>query len=145
METQKMLRRLPLRLSAGAFILNSGLSKRRPDDSTAAALHGMAAGSYPFLRDLKANQFVQILSTAEIGLGAALLVPVVPAALAGAGLLAFSAGLVGLYLRTPGMREEGSLRPTQQGIALAKDVWLTGIGASLLADGLAERSSRTRA
>jgi hypothetical protein len=144
METQKMLRRLPLRLSAGAYILNSGLSKRRPDDRTAAALHGMAAGSYPFLRNLKANQFVQILSTAEIGLGAALLVPVVPAALAGAGLLAFSAGLVGLYLRTPGMREEGSLRPTQQGIALAKDVWLTGIGASLLTDGLAERSSRTR-
>jgi hypothetical protein len=69
---------------------------------------------------------------------------VVPAALAGAGLLAFSAGLVGLYLRTPGMREAGSLRPTQQGIALAKDVWLTGIGASLLTDGLAERSSRTR-
>jgi hypothetical protein len=43
------------------------------------------------------------------------------------------------------MREAGSLRPTQQGIALAKDVWLTGIGASLLTDGLAERSSRTRA
>jgi hypothetical protein len=145
METQKMLRRLPLRLSAGAYILNSGLSKRRPDDSTAAALHGMAAGSYPVLKGLKANQFVRILSTAEIGLGAALLLPVVPAALAGAGLLAFSGGLVGLYLRTPGMREAGSLRPTQQGIALAKDVWLTGIGASLLTDGLAERSSRTRA
>jgi hypothetical protein len=73
METQKMLRRLPLRLSAGAYIPNSGWSKRRPDDSTAAALHGMAAGSYPFLRDLKANQFVQIFSTAEIGLGASLL------------------------------------------------------------------------
>jgi hypothetical protein len=99
-ETEKMLRQLPLRLSAGAYIVNSGLSKRRPDDSTAAALHGMAAGSYPFLKGLKANQFVRILSTAEIGLGAALMLPVVPAALAGAGLLAFSAGLVGLYLRT---------------------------------------------
>jgi hypothetical protein len=144
MNTQTMLRRLPLRLTAGAYILNSGLSKRRPDDSTAAALHGMAAGTYPFLREMKAGQFVRILSTAEIGLGAALLVPVVPAALAGAGLLAFSAGLVGLYLRTPGMREPGSLRPTQQGIALAKDVWLTGIGASLLADGLDERSRPAR-
>jgi hypothetical protein len=144
METRTMLRRLPLRLTAGAYILNSGLSKRRPDDSTAAALHGMAATSYPFLREVKARQFVQMLSTAEIGLGTALLVPVVPAALAGAALLAFSTGLVGLYLRTPGMREPGSLRPTQQGIALAKDVWLTGIGASLVVDGLGERSGRTR-
>jgi hypothetical protein len=51
----------------------------------------MAAGSYPLLREVKATQFVQMLSTAEIALGTALLVPVVPAALAGAGLLAFSA------------------------------------------------------
>jgi hypothetical protein len=138
-DTSTMLRQLPLRLTAGSYILNSGLAKRRPDDSTAAALHGMAATTYPFLREVKAQDFVRLLSAAEIGLGTALLVPIVPAAVAGAGLLAFSAGLVGLYLRTPGMREPGSLRPTQQGIALAKDVWLTGIGASLLADGLEQR------
>ncbi|MGH3599083.1 MAG: hypothetical protein ACRDQH_02200 [Pseudonocardiaceae bacterium] len=27
----------------------------------------------------------------------------------------------GLYLRTPGMRQQGSLRPTENGVALAKD------------------------
>ena len=55
---------------------------------------------------------------------------------AGAALTAFSGALLGLYLRTPGMRQEESLGPTQQGIPLAKDIWLAGIGASLLIDGL---------
>jgi hypothetical protein len=31
------------------------------------------------------------------------------------------------------MRQEGSLRPTEQGIPLAKDVWMVGAGLSLLA------------
>ncbi len=56
----------------------------------------------------------------------------VPAAVAGTALVAFSAGLLGLYLRTPGMRQ--GLRPTQQGTAIAKDVWLLGIGAGLVVD-----------
>ena len=47
-------------------------------------------------------------------------------------LTGFSGGLLGLYIKIPGMRQEGSLRPTQQGIALAKDSWLLGIGASLI-------------
>jgi hypothetical protein len=34
------------------------------------------------------------------------------------------------------MRQEGSLRPTQQGIPLAKDVWMLGIGISLIAEGV---------
>ena len=70
------VRRLPERLTTGVFLVNSGLSKRRTDDDTAAALH----------------------------------------------------------LRIPEMRAEGSLRPTQQGITVAKDVWMFGIGLSLLAD-----------
>ena len=49
----------------------------------------------------------------------------------------FSAGLLGLYLRTPGMHN--SLRPTQQGTPIAKDVWLLGIGAGLVIDDLASR------
>ncbi|GHE64359.1 hypothetical protein [Streptomyces vinaceus] len=53
-------------------------------------------------------------------------------------LTAFSVGTIGLYLRTPGMREEGSLRPTEQGIALAKDVWLLGVGVALIAEGMKE-------
>jgi hypothetical protein len=46
------LRHLPGRLTTGVFIVNSGLSKRHADDDTAAALHGMAAVAYPFLRSI---------------------------------------------------------------------------------------------
>ena len=41
------------------------------------------------------------------------------------------------------MRREGSLRPTQSGVPLAKDAWLVGIGLGLLADGLTDRVSST--
>jgi hypothetical protein len=128
---------IPPRLAAGVVILNSGLSKRDPDDATVATLHGMAAGTYPLLHRVPPRRFVRLLSTSEIALGAALLLPVVPTALAGAGLTAFAAGLLGLYLRTPGMREEGSLRPTQQGTALVKDVWLLGIGLGFVIEAVA--------
>jgi uncharacterized membrane protein YphA (DoxX/SURF4 family) len=132
------LRHVPGRLATGAFILNAGLSKRQPDDATAAMLHGMAAGTYPFLKPIPPRRFVNLLSAGEITLGAVLLLPVVPTALAGAALVAFSAGLLGMYVRTPGMREEGSVRPTQQGTIIAKDVWMLGIGLGLVIDAVAE-------
>ncbi|WP_121745559.1 hypothetical protein [Streptomyces sp. E2N166] len=127
------------RLATGAFMLNSGLSKRAADEQTAAMLHGMAKNTYPFLGRLRPATFARLLCAGETALGAALLLPVVPTVVAGAGLTAFSAGLVGLYLRTPGMREEGSLRPTQEGTALAKDTWLLGIGVGFVVDGLTRR------
>ncbi|WKX73793.1 hypothetical protein [Streptomyces sp. XD-27] len=128
-------RQLPLRLTVGAFFLNSGLAKRDADEATAEGLQQFAAGTYPFLGTLDARRFARLLSTGELAVAAALLLPVVPAAVAGAALTAFSAGTLGLYLRTPGMRQEGSLRPTEQGIPLAKDVWMLGIGLSLIAEG----------
>lgn len=131
---------LPLRAAAGAYILNSGLTKRGADAATAGQLHGFASGTYPFLQKVDPQLFNRSLSASEIALGAAVLLPVVPSALAGLALTAFSAGLLGLYLRTPGMREEGSLRPTQQGTAIAKDVWLLAIGAALIIDDLVNRS-----
>jgi len=124
------LSHLALRTVAGAFILNAGIGKWSGSEATAAGVHGMAANTYPFLK---------LLAAAEIGLGAALLVPLVPAGVAGAGLTGFAGGLLGLYLRTPGMHTR--LRPTQQGTPIAKDVWLLGIGVGLLADELAERSA----
>jgi hypothetical protein len=138
MRMAKIARQLPARVAAGAFILNSGLGKWGLDEERAAGLHGMAANAYPFLAKLPPKDFGRLLSVAEIGLGAALLIPLVPAKLAGAGLTAFSGGLLGLYLKTEGMREEGSVRPTQQGIPLAKDVWMLGIGLSLLVDDLTD-------
>ena len=127
------------RVATGAFILNSGLAKRNAEPERAAGLHGMASGTYPFLGKLEPEQFVKLLSTGEIVLGAALLAPVVPTALAGAALTAFAGGLVGLYLKTPGMRKEGSLTPTSQGIGIAKDVWMLGIGLGFVADAIANR------
>ncbi|MGC9501763.1 hypothetical protein [Streptomyces sp. WG7] len=133
-------RHLPPRLAIGAFILNSGLAKRGADEQTAAMLHGMAKNTYPFLDKVQPTTFVRLLSAGEMALGAALLLPVVPTAVAGIGLTAFSAGLVGMYLRTPGMREEGSLRPTQDGTALAKDTWLLGVGVGFVVDGVTRES-----
>jgi uncharacterized membrane protein YphA (DoxX/SURF4 family) len=135
-------RRLPGRVTAGAFILNAGLGKWSADEETAARLHGMAVGSYPFLAKLKPKDFTRLLSIGEITLGSALLLPVVPAAVAGAGLTAFSAGLLAVYARTPGMTREDGIRPSQQGTALAKDVWMLGIGIGLTADALTDRSRR---
>lgn len=138
MSQRVRLRHLPGRLTTGMFIVNSGLSKRHVDDDTAAGLHGMAAVAYPFLRSVPPRRFARLVCAGELALGTGLLLPVVPAVVAGAALTAFSAGLLGLYFRVPEMREEGSLRPTQQGMTLAKDVWLLGIGLTLLIDGLGE-------
>ena len=130
------------RISAGAFILNSGLGKRNVPAEAAAGMHGFAAGTYPFLKSVPPEQFVKQLSAAEIAVGAALLTPFVPTAVAGALLTAFSGGLLGLYLKTPGMRKPGSLAPTEAGLAIAKDSWLLGIGIGLLTRGFIERKPR---
>lgn len=133
---------LPARIATGAFILNSGLTKASASKETAAGLHGMASGTYPFLKDQDPEEFTRTLSKAEIAIGAALLLPVVPSLVAGAMLTGFAGGLLGLYLKTPGMREEGSLRPTQQGIPLAKDVWMLGVGAGLVLEELTRSKKR---
>jgi hypothetical protein len=130
------------RVTTGAFILNSGLGKRDAGPEHAAGLHGMASGTYPFLGKMDPQQFTKLLSTGEIVLGAALLAPVVPTAVAGVGLTAFAGGLLGLYLKTPGMRKDGSLAPTQAGIGIAKDVWMLGIGLGFVADALAGRRKK---
>jgi uncharacterized membrane protein YphA (DoxX/SURF4 family) len=142
MNGRALLRQLPVRIATGAFVLNSGLGKLNADREKAAQLHGFAASTYPVLGKLEPQQFARLLAAGEIATGAALLIPVVPAAIAGLGLSAFAAGLLGLYLSTPGMREKGSLRPTEQGIPLAKDVWLLGIGVSLVLDDVLEREDR---
>jgi hypothetical protein len=132
-------RHLPGRIAAGAFILNSGLGKWSADEETAALLHGMAVGTYPFLAKLKPTDFARLLAASEIALGTSLLLPIIPTWLTGAGLTAFSGGLLGLYAKTPGMRKEGSPFPTQQGVPLAKDAWMLGIGLGLIIDDLTDR------
>lgn len=135
---------VPVRLATGAFILEAGLKKRQADAETAKQLHGFASTAYPQVGDLPPDRFAQLLSNGEIAVGTALLTPIVPTAVAGAALTAFGGGLAGLYLKGPGLREEGSLKPTQQGTAIAKDVWLLAIGAALLLDSIGGSGRRKR-
>jgi hypothetical protein len=89
------------------------------------------------------DRFVSGLSMAELAVGGVLLTPIIPSGLAGLVLTGFSSSLLGLYLKSPGLTEEGSVRPTQQGVPLAKDVWLLGIGLALVIDALSP-SGRSR-
>lgn len=125
---------IPLRLATGAFILNAGLDHLNMPEEQAGRLHGMATGAYPGLKRLDPAPFGQALAVGEVALGAALLVPFIPSSLVGLGLAAFSGSLLGLYAKTPGVHKEGSLRPTDQGTALAKDAWMAGIAAALVLD-----------
>ena len=134
------LSHIPLRLATGAFILNSGLSKRNLPSEAAEGLQGMAANAVPQVKTMDPKVFGQTLSNGEIALGATLLAPFVPSTLAGAALTVFSGALLRMYLNTPGMTEEGSrFMPSQQGTAIAKDVWLMGVGVSLVIDGWTSR------
>lgn len=139
------LRRAPGRIAAGAFILNSGLNKlRETDEEHAKMLHGSAADAYPVLKDMEPTTFVKLLGTGETALGAALLLPVFPAGVAGLGLASFSGALLGLYWRAPGMHEAADPRPTPRGTPFAKDVWMFGIGAGLVIDALTTRKRKPK-
>lgn len=132
------LTHVPIRVATGAFILNSGLGKLGADEGTAQFLHGAAAATYPALfKDMKPASFAQLLAVSEVALGVALLAPMVPATVAGAALTGFGASLMGVYLKTPSMTLDDGIRPSQEGTAVAKDVWLVGAGLTLLSQGIA--------
>lgn len=141
MSASTTIRRAPVRLTTGAYILRSGLDHLHPDEQTVTEVHGMATGAYPFLRKVDPALFTRVLAVGELVVGGLLLVPAVPAAPAGLALIGFAGGLVGLYARAPGLRRERSVFPTRQGLGYAKDTWLAAIGVSLLADGLLARSA----
>ncbi len=138
------IRNLPPRLATGVYILHSGLEKWDGPPERAAGLQKMASAVYPIFGALPPTTFMRVLAAWEITLGAALLTPFVPPGLAGMGLTAFSGALLGVYFKTPGLRQEGSIWPTQQGIGLSKDVWMFGIGLGLLVDAALPRRGRRR-
>ncbi|TYC98896.1 hypothetical protein FQ377_07725 [Arthrobacter echini] len=125
---------IPLRLITGAFILNSGLGKTGLDEGTAGYLQSVAATAFPQAAQLEAGQFGKLLASSEIIVGSALLAPFIPSRLAGLGLLAFSAGMMTMYFRTPELTEKDGIRPTQDGIAVAKDSWMVAIALALVLD-----------
>lgn len=123
-----------LRLASGAFILNSGVAKLSLEGEHAAGLQQMALNAFPQLKDIEPEKFGQYLSYGEIGLGTSLLLPFLPSRLVGLALTGFAGALVYTYLKTPGMTQSDGIRPTAQGTALAKDIWLLAIGLALLFD-----------
>ncbi len=135
---------IPGRLAAGAFILHEGLGKWSAAEERAGQLHGAAATAYPVLQNMKPKQFTTLLSAAEITTGSLLLLPVVPTAVAGLALTGFAGGLVTMYLRTPALRKEGSIWPSPQGTAIAKDSWMLAIGLGMVLDSIGRRSGRQR-
>ena len=94
----------------------------------------MAAAAIPPLAAIEPPLFIKLLSAGEVVTGALLLAPFVSNRKAGLALTAFSGGLMALYARTPALHEPGSIRPTQQGTPIAKDIWMLGIGLGLLLD-----------
>lgn len=135
----------PIRLAAGVFMANAGIGKFSVDEELAAGLHKFASGSFPFFESIPPEQFAKGLAIAEIALGSALVLPLVPDRLAGLALTPFAAGLLWMYANTEGMHEPNNLRPTTSGTALAKDVWLLGIGLTLLATGGGRSKARRKA
>jgi hypothetical protein len=128
------LRDVPGRLTTGAYILHAGWGKRKGSAEQASDVHGMAAGAFPVLAKIPPGTFLKVLAAAELGLGAALLTPVVPNRLAGIGLTGFAGGLVAMYLRTPSLHQPNSIWPTPAGTGVSKDVWMLGIGLGLVVD-----------
>jgi hypothetical protein len=136
------VRHIPLRLVTGAFLVNSGWDKRALPPEAAAGMQGMAAAAVPQVASMPPAQFGRALSNGEMALGAALLAPFVSPVVAGAALTGFSATLLRMWFVTPGMRQPGTIRPTQDGTAIAKDVWMAGIGVALLTGGLSDGARR---
>ena len=121
-----------LRAVPGAYLLQSGYGKLGMDEEAAEGLKQFAATGVPQFADWDARTFARFVAGSELGLGAALLTPFVSKRLAGAGLLAFSAGLLSMYYRNPAMTLEDGFRPSPEGIALSKDNLLAAIGAALV-------------
>lgn len=130
-----------LRLLPGAFVLNSGIGKIGMPAEASAGAQQFAASALPALKKLPAGKFGTILGWAETSVGATLLAPFVPNAVAGAALTTFSAGLLALYFSDPDNRQNDGIRPSEQGTALAKDSWLLAIGVALLASSLDGRKT----
>ena len=136
----------PLRLVTGAYILQRGLAKYDLSDQDARSLHDLAkAADIPGMDDLEPGELADLVSVAETALGGLLLAPFVPRRIAGLALLVFGGVKLHVYWHAPGLRQEGSYLPTDEGLVYAKDVLLCAIGLSLcLATSRKKERQRTR-
>ena len=103
------------------------------DFARAAWFQGFAATGVPALKKMSPDTFGKFITYSEIGVGAALLTPFVPKKVAGAALGTFSAGLLSMYFRNPAMTESDGIRPSQEGMSLAKDAFMAAIALGVCA------------
>lgn len=128
-----------LRSVSGAFILNSGIGKIGMPAEYSAGIQQAAASGIPLMAKLPSDKFGSYLGYAETAIAGALLAPFVSNRIAGAGLTAFSAGLLSMYFANPENTEEDGIRPSSEGLSLAKDVFMLAIGAALMAEDPAKK------
>jgi hypothetical protein len=122
----------PLRLATGAYIVNAGLGLLE-DKERGQGVHKTAQTTYPFVANLDPDQFRVLVALGETLLGASLLVPFVKSRVAGLGLAAFSGALLGIYAHEERFRRSpNSVRPSPEGEALLKDLWMLAIGLALM-------------
>ena len=121
-----------LRGVPGAYLLQSGYGKLSMDAQSAEGLQQFAATGVPQFAEWDPKTFATFVAGSELAIGGALLTPFVSKRLAGAGLLAFSAGLLTMYFRNSEMTKDDGIRPSEQGISLSKDFFLAAIGAGLM-------------
>ena len=121
-----------LRGVTGAFITNTGVGKIGMPAEHSAGIQQAAASGIPALAKLPSDKFGSWLGWAETAIGATLLAPFVPNRVAGAALTAFSGGLLSMYFRNPENTEADGIRPSQEGMALSKDVFMLAIGLALM-------------
>ena len=136
MEISSNIRRAPLRLSTGAFVVNSGIGTFNADDETTKRLQTTAARLVPQVERMQPRTFAKVLAAGEVTLGTALILPVVPAAVAGLGLSAFAASMLAAQRPTNGQHADGPGQPATQATPNATDAWMLGAGISLLLDAL---------
>jgi uncharacterized membrane protein YkgB len=126
---------LPLRVSNGAIILWQGV-RIFTQPQRGEWLLPLAAHTVPQLPSLMGNsphRFARVLGAAETVLAVWLLSGRSPRA-AGVALTVFGSATFSLLFTVPGMREEGSVwEPSQEGTAIAKDLWMIGSGLALAA------------
>lgn len=121
-----------LRGVTGAFVTNAGVGKIGMPAEHSAGIQQAAASGIPALAKLPSDKFGSWLGWAETAIGATLLAPFVPNRVAGAALTAFSGGLLSMYFRNPENTEADGIRPSQEGMALSKDVFVLAIGLALM-------------
>lgn len=121
-----------LRGVSGAYLLQSGYGKLDMPVEAAAGIQGFAATGVPAMEKMDADTFGKFVAYSELGIGGALVAPMVPSRLAGLALGGFSAGLLAIYFRNPGMTKEDGLRPSEDGLSLSKDLFLAAIAGALV-------------